>query len=144
MAIKMTFNLADDNAGILRPSDKPGQRINRVIDRYLRIMREERQFLTEELTSAELDQLNVAFKAYTGNVRDFNALCTYLIQAMPSGILLSRYLQELGDTQMTALLELLEDTNAATESSQTQFEGPNGPEGPPGVEFSKHNPPATR
>ena len=143
MAIKMTFNLADDNAGILRPSDKPGQRINRVIDRYLRIMREERQFLTEELTSAELDQLNVAFKAYTGNVRDFNGLCNYLVQAMPSGILLSRYLQELGDTQMTALLELLEDTTQAGETGHTQFEWPNGQEGQPGSAFTKHNPPAT-
>ena len=75
-------------------------------------MREEREILIAELTSAELDQLHGAFKAYTGNLRDFSAWCAYIVQAMPIGSNTRQYLKELGQSQMTGLLELLEDRPA--------------------------------
>ena len=108
MSLKATIHIAHDNAGILRPGESIGPRINRVIDRYLRIIREERQFLLADLNPAEIALLQDAFRNYTGNVRDFESWCAYIVQALPVGSETRDYVTGLADAQFVALLELLE------------------------------------
>lgn len=108
MSIKATIHLADENAGILRGAESIGQRLNSVVDRYARIMREERQLLLEQLKPAELALLQDAFRDYTGSVRDFEAWCAYIVQALPVASETRSYVSGLADAQFVALLELLE------------------------------------
>lgn len=108
MSIKTTIHLADANAGILRHGESPSARINLVADRYARIMREERNYLLEDLKPAELALLQDAFRNYTGNVRNFDTWCAYIVAALPAGSETRAYVRGLADAQFVALLELLE------------------------------------